>query len=146
SYTAGVFRAINVVNEASVLHCDDFIRDGLKKPDFRLPEVLKNQVYYQLSFNVLLDDGGFEPDALFVHNRFYTLPDEITCLPNGWQFPLDLVARQPHCKFTPSVGSEYVFNTINYHDIKGGSQLANRVTFSVFAIYIPALSMMLLYN
>lgn len=145
-YPAGIFRAISVVNEASVLHTDDFVRDGLQKPDFRLPEVLVGRQFTQLSFNILLDDGGFEPDALWVYNRFHTPADEVFVMKNGWQFPLDLVSRRPSCKYTPSVGSEYAFCTTNYHDVRGGSPRANRVTFSVFAIYVPSLNLMMLYN
>lgn len=146
AYPAGVFRAINVVNEASVLHTDDFVRDGLQKPDFRMPEPLANREFFQISFNVLLDDGGYEPDALFVYNRFHIPADEKRILHNGWQFPMSVVRNRLACKHTPSTGSEYVFCTTNYHDVRGGSPLANRVTFSVFALYVPSLNLMMLYN
>lgn len=145
-YPAGVFRAINVVNEASVLHTDDFIRDGLQKPDFRLPDILVGREFTQLSFNVLLDNGGFDPDALWVYNRFYTPADEAKVLENGWQFPLALINRHSSCKYVPELGVEYAFCTNNYHDVRGGSPKANRVTFSAFAIYIPSLNVMMLYN
>jgi hypothetical protein len=145
-YSAGVFRTISVTGKATVLHCDDFIRDGLKKPDFRLPEVLEGRMFHQMSFNILLDDGGFQPDPLYVYNRFYNTSDEKHCLENGWQFPLSLVEAAAVCKYQPEVGSTYVFSTTNYHDIRGGSVAANRVTWSVFALYVPSLNLMLLYN
>lgn len=145
-YQAGVFRTISVTGKASVLHLDDIIRDGLKKPDFRLPEVLEGRMYHQLSFNFLLEDGGVQADPLYVHNRFYNEADEQHCLENGWQFPLSLVEDAAVCKYQPTVGAGYVFCTTNYHDIRGGSVSANRVTWSVFALYVPELNLMLLYN
>lgn len=146
TYPAGVFRAINVVNDASVLHTDDFVRDGLKKPDFRMPALLVDREFFQISFNVLLDDGGYEPDSLFVFNRFHVPADEKRVQPNGWQFPLTMVQKRQVCRYTPSTGAEYVFCTTNYHDVRGGSPLANRVTFSIFALYVPSLNLMMLYN
>jgi hypothetical protein len=146
AYSAGVFRTISVTGKSSVLHCDDFVRDGSLKTDFRLPSVLKNRMYYQLSFNILLDDGGYNVDPLYVFNRFYNVADENDCLANGWQFPLSLVADAAVCQYQPTVGATYVFSTINYHDIKGGSTAARRITWSVFALYVPELNLMLLYN
>jgi hypothetical protein len=146
-YSAGVFRAINVVNNASVLHVDDFIRDGSKKLDLRLPYPFMNNIpYYQVSFNYLLDDGGHDADSLFVHNSFYKPADEAAILPNGWQFPLERVAENMVCQFQPKVGDFYVFSTSCFHDVRGGSPLANRITWSVFGLYFPTLNMMYLYN
>lgn len=144
-YPAGVFRSINVVQESSVLHTDDFLRDGLQKPDFVIPEILRGQPYFQMAFNVLLDNGGYEPDALFVYNRFYKKQDEEQCM-NEWQFPLSLVEDHDFVRFVPEVGNEYFFCTNNYHDVRGGSPKAHRITFGVFAIYVPDENLIMLYN
>jgi len=125
---------------------DDFIRDGNMKPDFRLPTALKGRPYFQVSFNILLDDGGHQAAPLYTYNRFYNPCDEIHCMDNGWQFPKELMADIPVYKYQPKIGETYVFPTTAYHDIFGGSPLANRVTWSVFAIYVPYLDLMLLYN
>lgn len=145
-YHAGVFRFINVSKNRSVLHMDDFIRDGNMKPDFRLPLPLKNRPYFQVSFNVLLGDGGHQAAPLYTYNRFYNPCDEVHCMDNGWQFPTELMRNTPVHKYQPQVGETYVFSTTAYHDIYGGSPLSNRVTWSVFAIYVPSLDLMLLYN
>lgn len=145
-YHAGVLRKISVSKTSSVLHVDDFIRDGLKKPDFRLPSVLKGERYFQLSFNLLLEDGSHQADPLYCYNKFYNPCDEKQCMDNGWQFPESLVAGCDYHKHQPKVGGAYVFSTTAYHDIYGGSPLADRITWSVFAIYIPAKNLMLLYN
>jgi len=120
AYPAGVFRSMNVSKEAGAIHVDDFIRDGLLKPDFRLPYLLEQYEYVQISFNALLCDGGHEPDNLYAFNRFYQHSDEEHLLPNGWQFPASLVAGSPVYRHRPVVGQDYVFNTCNYHDVKGG--------------------------
>ncbi len=145
-YTAGVFRKISVSNSSSVLHTDDFIRDGLMKPDFRIPTVLGGQMYYQASINILLDDGGYQPDPLFVYNRLYNYDDEESCLGNGWQFPLSLVADSRVCRYDPRIGETYIFCTNQFHDVHGGSPLSERITWSVFTIYLPSLNLILLYN
>jgi hypothetical protein len=103
-------------------------------------------MYYQVSFNLLLDDGGFEPDPLYVYNRFYNPSDETFCMDNGWQFSVDLMDGSNVYRYNPKVGEAYVFSTTAFHDIYGGSPLSNRITWSVFAIYVPSLNMMLLYN
>lgn len=145
-YHAGVFRLISVAKEKSVLHVDDFIRDGSMKADFRVPFVLKNRPYYQVSFNILLDDGGYQADPLYTYNRFYNSCDEKHCMANRWQFPVELMGSSKVFKYQPTVGETYVFSTTAYHDIYGGSPLANRVTWSVFGIYIPSLDSVVLYN
>ena len=145
-YHAGVFRQISVSKSSSVLHVDDFIRDGQHKLDFRLPKVLTGRMYYQVSFNLLLDDGGYEPDSLYVYNCFYNPSDEAFCMENGWQFPVELMGNASVFRYTPKIGEAYVFSTTAFHDICGGSPLSNRITWSVFAIYVPSLNLMLLYN
>ena len=145
-YHAGVLRKISVSKSSSVLHVDDFIRDGLKKPDFRLPDVLQGEQYYQISFNLLLEDGGHQADPLYCYNRFYNSCDEVHCMDNGWQFPESLMDGCDYYKYQPEVGSAYVFSTTAYHDIYGGSPHADRITWSVFAIYVPSKNLMLLYN
>ncbi len=145
-YPAGVFRTISVAKGASVLHCDDLGRDGLHKPDFKLPAVLQGRYYNQVSFNFLLDDGGHEADSLWVYNRPYTEADEEVAYPNGWQFPNWLVEDAQFVKHTPQVGQAYGFSTTLYHDVRGGSPLANRVTFSVFGIWVKELNTLYLYN
>lgn len=146
AYPAGILRKINVNGKNSVCHIDDYVRDGQMKPDFRLPTILKNQLYYQISFNILLDDGGYQADPLYTFNRFYHPCDEKYCLPNGWQFETEVVNDVLVHKYQPKVAEAYVFSTSAYHDIYGGSPLANRVTWSVFAIYVPALNLMIPYN
>jgi len=145
-YSAGVFRYINVQKGSSVLHIDDFVRDGLKKEDFRLPKCLINQDYSQLTFNILLDDGGYQPDSVIVYNRIYSSEDEEFVMKNGWQFPLSIVEDYKSISFTPSVGDSYVFSSLNYHDISIGHHLSNRVTFGLFIIYISATNTMYFYN
>lgn len=145
-YQAGVLRKISVSKSSSVLHVDDFIRDGLKKPDFRMPSALVGEQYYQISFNLLLEDGGHQVDPLYCYNRFYNSCDEAQCMDNGWQFPESLLDGCEYYKYQPKVGSAYVFSTTAYHDIYGGSPDAERITWSVFAIYVPSKNLMLLYN
>lgn len=146
TYPVGVFRAINVVNNSSVLHLDDFVRDGLMKPDFTLPYLLEGKLFYQVSFNILLDDGGYEPDSLYTYNKFHLPSHEKFVLGNGWQFPLSLVGDCNFLKHTPKVGEGYMFSTSCYHDVKGGSPKSNRITFSCFGIYLPELNLFMLYN
>ncbi|PHN05899.1 hypothetical protein [Flavilitoribacter nigricans] len=145
-YHAGILRQISVSKSNSVLHVDDFVRDGRMKPDFRLPEVLRGQHYYQISFNLLLEDGGHQADPLYCYNRFYRDEDESYCLANGWQFPAELMEDAKYYRYQPKVGEAYVFSTTAYHDIFGGSPLSNRITWSVFGIYVPSKNLMLLYN
>ena len=145
-YPAGVLRKIKVSSKSSVLHVDDFIRDGLKKPDFRLPDVLKGKSYTQISFNILLDDGGYQADPLYCFNKYYNPCDEKFCMQNGWQFPTWLMDNVDMYKYQPKVGEGYVFSTTAYHDIFGGSELANRITWSMFAIHVPSLNLLLIYN
>ena len=146
SYHAGIFRSINVVNHNSVLHVDDFIRDATKKDDFRFPYLLADRLFYQVSFNILLDDGGHKPDSLYVHNKMYDSSHEKHVLENGWQFPVCFVSDRPYYKHIPRVGETYVFSTSNYHDVRGGSPLSRRITFSCFGIYIPDINLFMLYN
>lgn len=144
-FKAGVFRTISVP-KASVLHVDDLGRDGFLKPDFRMPKALQGVYYNQVSFNVLLDDGGYEPDSLYVYNQPYKKEHEELVYVNGWQFPQWLVQDSQYIKYTPKVGQAYAFSTTNYHDVNGGHPLAHRVTFSVFGIWVRELNTLYLYN
>lgn len=145
-YHAGIIRKLNVSSNSSVLHVDDFVRDGMLKPDFRLPTILAGEIYYQISFNLLLEDGDYQADPLFCYNRFYNSSDEDFLLANGWQFDQEVIADTQFLQYQPQVGEAYVFSTTAFHDIYGGSPLSNRITWSVFAIYVPTMNLMLLYN
>jgi hypothetical protein len=145
-YSTGVVRRISVSKKSSVLHVDDFIRDGNMKVDFRMPQELIDKEFFQASFNILLTDGGFKADPLYVYNKFYKVEDERFCMDNGWQFEKKVVENCDVFKYQPKKEEGYVFSTSAYHDIYGGSKNADRITWSVFAIYVPSTNKVLLYN
>lgn len=146
NYSAGVVRRISVSKDTSVLHVDDFVRDGNMKVDFRMPVELLENDFYQSSFNILLTDGGFQADPLYVYNSFYKEEDEAFCMANGWQFKKDVIEDVDSFKYQPKPNEGYIFSTSAYHDIYGGSKKADRITWSVFAIYVPNTNKVLLYN
>ena len=133
-------------NQCTVLHCDDIIRDSLKKSDFRYPVGLENSTYYQFSVCIQLSDGGYRPDDLFVYERQYSPELEKEFLPNGWQFPIERVKDCRSVSYTPELGRCYLFSTLQFHDVRGGDPRANRLNFSLFFIYVPEINTMFYYN
>lgn len=153
-YPAKVCRLISIPkgcytergNECSVLHCDDIIRDGLMKPDFRLPVGFEHHQYFQFSVCIQLEDGGFRPDALFVYEKQFSAELQGDFMENNWQLPIEKVSDTRYASYTPELGATYLFSTLNFHDVKGGDPRAKRLNFSVFFIYIPETNQLFYYN
>ena len=133
-------------NECTVLHCDDFVRDGLKKSDFRLPIGYDVEEYFQFSCCVQFETGGYMPDALFVYEQQYSRELETTFMLNGWQYPIKNVEDRRVVSYIPQVGKCYFFPTQNFHDVRGGDPRAKRLNFSVFFIFFPKTNVLFYYN
>lgn len=154
-YPAGVCREISIPegcytesgNSCTVLHCDDILRDGSTKPDFRIPGVLEDTHYHQFSICLQLEDGGYRPDDLIVHEKQYSAELESRFYGDGaWRFnPTALEGTRNH-SYTPELRRGYLFSTQNFHDIRGGHPLSKRVNFSVFFLYIPGTNRVYYYN
>lgn len=154
NYHAGVIRKIQVAakcyehfdrNDCTVLHVDILERDGCKfKTDFQFPNAIGNLQCFQSSLNILVEDGGYAPDSLFVHELLYH-PDQEQFF-KGWKSDKDLVTDARFVEHRPIVGQPYLFSTHQHHDVRGGHQLSNRITFGVFLIYVPALNKIFLYS
>ena len=134
-------------NICSVLHCDDILRDGSKKPDFVIPAVLENTDYSQFSVCLQLEDGGYPPDNLYVFEKKYSAEMERDFYGAGlWRYP---AAKLNNCRshfYRPELRQVYFFSTQNFHDVRGGHPLAKRVNLSVFFIYIPGTNSLYYYN
>jgi hypothetical protein len=130
----------------TVLHVDDIIRDGMKKKDFRFPLGLEGKEYYQISVNILLENGGFLPDKLFVYEKQYSVEMESEFLDNKWQYPLQKVEPNRCLSHTPLLRECYMFSTQNFHDVREGDNGSKRLTFSVFFVYVPETNEFFYYN
>ncbi|MBY0482305.1 MAG: hypothetical protein K2Q21_13170, partial [Chitinophagaceae bacterium] len=134
-------------NECTVLHCDDIMRDGSKKADFRLPLGLEGMEYHQISACIQLEDGGYRPDDLIIHELRYSSELENNFYgEGGWRYPGERVKAYRNHLHTPVLRLCYFFSTLNFHDVKGGHPLAQRLNFSVFFIYVPASNTLYYYN
>lgn len=146
TYPAGVFRLFQNTTQNSIMHIDDFVRAGSSKPDFNVPAILEGRLYYQVSFNILLDDGGHQADPVYTYNRFYHPSDE-EVYQGGYRMPLELVeGKVAEYKYQPKVGETYVIQSTSYHDIRGGSLDTNRITWSMFSVYVPSLNAFLFFS
>jgi hypothetical protein len=131
--------------QCTVLHCDDILRDGSKKPDFRNPIGLEEgQAYYQGSICILFENGGFRPDALYVHEKQYS--GEMESEFNDWRAPQSSIKDKRSLSYVPQLREGYMFSTLNLHDVRGGDVRAERLTFSIFIIYVPDTNTLYYYN
>lgn len=132
-------------NVCTVLHVDDIIRDGSKKTDFVVPIGVSGREYFQFSVCTLLENGGFRPDDLYVHEVVYTgeMEGEFN---NSWRAPKHRIADARYLSYTPQLSETYMFSTLNYHDVRGGEAKSERLTFSVFFIYVPSTNTLYYYN
>jgi hypothetical protein len=154
-YPAGVCREISIPegcykesgNTCTVLHCDDILRDGLTKPDFRIPGVLQGKQYQQFSICLQLEDGGYRPDDIIVHEKQYSRELESLFYGDGaWRFDPGALAGSRSCSHTPELRKAYMFSTLNFHDIRGGHPLSKRINYSVFFLYVPGSNTLYYYN
>lgn len=145
-YKAGTIRSINVALQNSVLHVDDFYKDGKCKDDFHIPLQLKNKKTMQVSFNLLLEDGNAPVDSLYVYNKRLQNKDEKFRMSNGWQFPETIIEGKEKCIYTPKVNDLYLFSTKFFHDIRGLKDNNERITFSFFGLYCESEKKFYLYN
>jgi hypothetical protein len=154
-YPAGVCREISIPegcykesgNTCTVLHCDDILRDGLTKPDFRIPGVLEGKTYHQFSICLQLEDGGYRPDDIIVHEKQYSREMESRFYGDGaWRFDPAALADCRNCAHTPELRKGYLFSTLNFHDIRGGHPLSKRINYSVFFLYVAGSNKVYYYN
>ena len=145
-YKAGIIRLINVPLNNSVLHSDNIFIDGKKKNDFHIPVDILNKNISQVSFNILLEDGGKEVDSLHVYNKVIDSDNEKFRMSNGWQFPLSLIEDSQESIYTPRLNDCFIFNTNLLHDIRGEKDNKERITFSVFGLYDKDKQEFFLYN
>lgn len=131
-------------NRCTVLHCDDILRDGIKKPDFRTPVGLEGQEYFQFSICTLLENGGFRPDALFIHELQYSPEFEHEF--DDWRAPQGRVIDKRKHSYIPKLRETYFFSTLNLHDVRGGHPKSERLNFSVFFIFVPTTNTLYYYN
>jgi hypothetical protein len=155
SYPAKVVRQIQVPancykedgNHCTVLHCDDLLRDGSKKEDFVVPEELAGRNYHQFSVCLQLEDGGYQPDNLYVYEKQYSRElEKYFYGPGNWRFPAAQLNGAREHFYTPELRQAYFFCTQNFHDVRGGHHLARRINFSVFFIWIPDTNRLYYYN
>ncbi len=134
-------------NECTVLHCDDILRDGSQKADFRIPEGLEGMRYNQFSVCVQLEDGGYRPDDIVVYEKQYSREmEEDFYGDGGWRYDADKLEGCRSQAYTPELRKCYMFSTVNFHDVRGGHRLAKRLNFSVFFIYVPGSNTLYYYN
>lgn len=154
-YPAKVCREISIPegcytesgNSCTVLHCDDILRDGYPKPDFRTPGVLQGREYHQFSICLQLEDGGYRPDDVIVHEKQYSSELEPLFYGEGaWRFDANALKDCRACHHTPELRKAYLFSTLNFHDIRGGHPLSKRINFSVFFLYVPGTNTVYYYN
>jgi len=145
-YKVGSIRLINVSANDSVLHVDSLLIDGTKKSDFHIPTNILNKDVTQVSFNILLEDGGKEVDNLYVYNKVIDSDSEKFRMSNGWQFPLSIVKDSQECIYTPHLNDCFMFCTNLLHDIRGEKDNAERITFSIFGLYDKYKKEFFLYN
>lgn len=131
-------------NRCTVLHCDDIIRDGFKKPDFRIPLGLEGVEYHQFSICTLFENGGFTPDALYIHEQQYS--PELEPEFDKWRAPQGRIKDKRSHSYIPQLRETYFFSTLNFHDVRGGHIKSERLNFSVFFIYVPSTNTMYYYN
>jgi hypothetical protein len=154
-YPAGVCREISIPegcytesgNSCTVLHCDDILRDGYTKPDFRVPSVLRGKPYHQFSICLQLEDGGYRPDDVIVHEKQYSSELEPLFFGEGaWRFDANALKDCRNCHHTPELRKAYTFSTLNFHDIRGGHPLSKRINYSVFFLRVPGTNTVYYYN
>ena len=121
-------------NRCTVAHCDDILRDGFLKPDFRLPVGVTPGNYEQFSVCVQLDDGGYRPDHLKVMEQKFT--PELLPEFNGWRAPKRISEETRFAIHVPQVKEAYMFSTLMIHDVQGGHPKSKRINFSVFFVAV----------
>jgi hypothetical protein len=154
-YHARVCREISVPddcytsegNGCTVLHCDDLLRDGAGKPDFRIPTALEQMRYNQFSVCIQLEDGGYRPDDIIVYEKQYSREMEGDFYGDGgWRYDAGKLKSCRWHAYTPELRKCYMFSTLNFHDVRGGHRLSKRINFSVFFIYVPGTNTLYYYN
>lgn len=139
----GCFK-IDSTNKCTVSHVDDILRDGSKKPDFRIPLGLDGCEYFQSSICVQLETGGYQPDALIIYEQQYSAEMESEF--DDWRASENLIKDCRNHFYIPELRQTYLFSTLNIHDVRGGHRLAERLNFSVFFIYVPETNTLYYYN
>lgn len=134
-------------NDCTVLHCDDILRDGHRKPGFRIPTALEGTRYHQFSVCIQLEDGGYRPDDLIVYEKQYSRKMEGQFYGDGgWRYDAAGVESCRSHAYTPELRRCYLFSTLNFHDVRGGHRLSQRINFSVFFLYVPGTNTLYYYN
>lgn len=151
-YSSKVIREISIPegcvkrdgNICTVAHCDDIIKDGALKTDFRLPVGIQKGNYNQFSVCVLMTDGNHRPDHLRVYDSKF-IPETSPKF-ESWRAPKEMFQDAQFIDYVPKVGDTYMFNTQNIHDIFGGHPKSIRVNFSVFYLHIKGSNQLFYYN
>ena len=134
-------------NNCTVLHCDDVLRDGHSKKDFRIPEGLEGMQYNQVSVCIQLENGGYRPDDIIVHEKQYSSEMEPDFYGDGgWRYDGEKLKGCRSHAYTPELRKCYMFSTLNFHDVRGGHRLSQRINFSVFFIHVPGTNTLYYYN
>jgi hypothetical protein len=134
-------------NSCTVLHCDDIMRDGYNKKGFRTPIGLEQMQYNQFSVCIQLEDGGYRPDDIIVHEKQYSKELEPGFYGEGtWRYDAEKLQGCRSHAYTPELKKCYMFSTLNFHDVRGGHRLSKRINFSVFFIFIPKTNTLYYYN
>jgi len=151
-YSSKVIRKINIPTgcktekgtDCNVYHFDDILRDGMIKPDFRLPNGLSVNNFHQFSVCIPLENGFFPADNLEVFEfRFFPKTKDALL---DWRVKDDLVKDSRLHSHSPIVGEPYMFSSQNVHNVGGGHPLSNRINLSIFFIYVPEINKLFHYN
>ena len=145
-FKAGIIRSIFVNENETVLHIDNILIDGCFKPDFKIPNVLKEEKIVQFSFNILLNDGDTKNESLFIYDKRFQNKDKKYLLENNWQFNKNIIIDTQLFKYKPYNNNSFIFLTENYHDMKGGNKYNPRITYSIFGLYVKSKNKIYLYN
>jgi len=129
---------------AAALHCDDLLRHGWTKPDFRIPEALEGMVYNQFSVCIELEESGDRPDDLLIYEQQYSREMEPHFFGKGGRFydAGKLLGCRSH-RYTPELRKCYIYSTLNFHD---RSSTTTSTNFSLFFIYVPGSNTLYYYN